>query len=362
MLSLVGDETGCSLWRTYLPSAELQRLGYVAEWIMLDRTPDAFPLVAAGVFEAVILPRLSWRGEHQASARRWIESLHSAGLAVIYEVDDDVFTPQIAARQQATTEAHKSLEQLKQERLDRISALRLCDGVTVSNEHLARVVQQYTDAPVLVVPNAIDTRWWRRVLRGVRRVVPPLTIGWAGGARYPEDFLSVAEAWHNIAARYPEVTFVVQGFLSDVLVNAVPANRVRRLPWLAIAEYPRAALNVDIGCASVADIPFNRCKTPIKLWEYTMGGAVSVVSPTLYGPVVTDGEDALVAETAAEWESQLTRLIEDAQLRRRLWRAQRRRVAQEHSLEKNVLQWPAAWSQIIQHTRSRPRLYQLLAG
>jgi glycosyltransferase involved in cell wall biosynthesis len=359
VLALCGEESGCSLWRTYLPFAELHRRGHVAEWAPLDKSPEVFPLVAAGVFEAVILPRLAWSVEHQAEARGWIRSLHRAGLAVIYEVDDDVFTPQIAARQKATTETHKELEQLKQERLDRISAMRLCDGVTVSNDNLARVVKQYTDAPVMVVPNAIDTRWWRRVLHGVKRIVPPLTIGWAGGARYEQDLEPIAEAWRTIAQRYPAVTFVVQGFLPDVLVEAVPYDRVRRLPWLPLEEYPRALLNVDIGCANVADIQFNRCKTPIKLWEYTMAGAVSVVSEALYGAVGTDGEDCLIAETASEWEAALVRLIESSELRRRLWRQQRRRVAEQHSLEKNVHKWLEAWSQIIQHAR-RPRL--LLAG
>jgi glycosyltransferase involved in cell wall biosynthesis len=191
----------------------------------------------------------------------------------------------------------------------------------------------------------------------VRRGIPPLTIGWAGGARYAEDFLSLAEAWHNIALRFSHVQFVVQGYLPDVLIEAVPPDRVRRLPWLPLEEYPRALLNIDIGCASVADKHFNACKTPIKLWEYTLAGAVSVVSPTLYGPLSTDGEDCLVADTAAEWEHALATLIEDAQLRRRLWRAQRRRVAEQHSLERHVGQWPKAWQQIVEHYRARrPRL------
>lgn len=353
VLALVGDENGCSLWRTFLPFAELCRLGHVAEWARKDDADKVLPWVAAGAFEAVILPRLSWR--EQAVARRWVQSLHRAGLTVIYEVDDDVFSPQIAARQHATTEPDKTLETLEQDRRDRISALRLCDGVTVSNPALARVVRQYVDTPVCVVPNSIDVRWWRRVLRGVRRLVPPLTIGWAGGARYQEDLAPLAKAWHTIAGRYPDINFVVQGFMAETLIEAVPEGRCRRLPWLPLEEYPRALLNIDIGCASVADNHFNRCKTPIKLWEYTMAGAVSVVSPTLYGEVATDGEDCLVAETAAEWTAALVRLVEDAQLRRRLWRAQRRRVAESFSLERNVLEWPKAWGEIIQQAR-RPRL------
>jgi len=149
------------------------------------------------------------------------------------------------------------------------------------------------------------------------------------------------------------VRFVVQGFLPEVLVDAVPAERLEQIPWLSLAEYPRAMRNVDIACCSVANNHFNRCKTPIKLWEFTLAGAVSVVSPTLYGPVITPGEDALMAETAAEWQSALLRLVDDGTLRRQLWRAQRRRVAREHTLSTNYQRWPLAWQLILDQFRSR---------
>jgi glycosyltransferase involved in cell wall biosynthesis len=361
VLALVGDENGPAMWRTWQPMKLLQEQGHVTEWDYLDRASEVFPLVARGVFEAVILPRLSWSSENYAISRNWIDSLHRAGVCTIYEVDDDIFSPQIAARQHATTERDKSLEQLEAERRDRIVALRLCDGVTVSSERLARVVRQYVDVdvPVCVVPNSIDIRWWRSTVRGVRRSIPPLTIGWAGGNRYSEDFSELAQAWGAIARRYPDVRFVVQGYQGKVLEEHVPAERFQALPWLPLDKYPQALLNIDIGCANVVDNHFNRCKTPIKLWEYTLSGAVSVVSPALYGPVTTDGEDGLVAETAAEWESALARLIEDAALRKRLWRAQRRRVAEHHALAKNALRWLEAWSTCIQAYRqkaARPKL------
>jgi glycosyltransferase involved in cell wall biosynthesis len=220
----------------------------------------------------------------------------------------------------------------------------------------------YTDAPVEVVPNMVDTRWFHQTLHGCRRAIPPLTIGWAGGARYPEDLEPVAEAWHTLAKRYPELTFVVQGHMAEVLTRAVPADRCRRLPWLRIDEYPRALLNFDIGCAAVAPKLFNTAKTPIKVWEYAMAGVPSVASPTLYGQVVTDGEDGLLAETAAEWEAQLARLVEDGELRKKLWRNQRRRLAAEHSLANHWQKWPIAWASILHQFRASQRPSLLATG
>lgn len=360
-LALVGGESGCSVWRVWQPFAELQRRGYIAEWCYLDDVDKVFPQLALGVYDCVVLPRLFWYRATGGAGRRWIDKLHAAGVAVVYEVDDDLFSPQIVARQQATTEPDKALEQLESERRDRIAAARLCDGVTTSNPLLARLIRQYVDSPVCVVPNSLDVRWWRSAVHDVRRLVPPLTVGWSGGARYQSDLVPVAEAWHNLAKRYPDVTFVVQGYQADLLSSSVPEDRLRRLPWAWVeprgdgiaSDYPIAMRNIDIGCASVADTHFNRCKTPIKVWEYCMAGAVSVASPTLYGEVTTDGVDALVAETAAEWETAIARLIESAQLRRHLWRNMRRRIREQYALERNIAHWLLAWETIRDTYRIR---------
>jgi len=362
VLSFIGQETGCTYWRCFAPFTELQRRGHFAVFKSKD-DPEClrpeWPYLLASRFDAVIMPRMSWAD--YAVGQNYIDQMHKAGITVIYECDDDAWSPGIVMRQFSTheTERAKGLAALEQERLDRIECMRQCDGVTVTTQRLKTIAGQFTDAPIEVVPNAIDTRWFRRVLRGCSRVVPPLTIGWAGGSRYPEDLEPVSEAWGRIARRYREVTFVAQGHVSPVIAAAVPSDRLRTLPWLPIAEYPRALLNIDIGCAAVAPKLFNTAKTPIKLWEYTMAGAVSVVSPTLYGAFVTDGVDGLVAETANEWEHQLARLIEHRDLRRRLWHAQRRRVTL-HSLEANWWRWPQAWQRIINQFRARPRL--ALAG
>lgn len=354
VLALVGDDTGPTLWRVWSPFAELQRRGVFAHWKHRDDPELLDPVFLARAtvsFDAFILPRMSW--SNRLANQHWLGTIHRAGMAVILEVDDDLFSPGVVDRMYNVFERERDRgrDQLERDRQMRLWLLDQVDGITVSSRRLVQVVEQYTRTPVHVVPNAIDVRWFRETLRGVSRVVSPLTIGWAGGARYAEDLAPVAEAWSRIAARFPEVTFVVQGHMAEILIDAVPADRVRRLAWLPLEQYPRALLNIDIAVCSVAPRPFNVSKTPIKLWEFTLAGAPCVVSPTLYGPYVTDGEDALVAETADEWETALARLVSDATLRRRLQRSQRRRVVSQHSLEMNWWRWPAAWAQILETSR-----------
>ncbi len=133
------------------------------------------------------------------------------------------------------------------------------------------------------------------------------------------------------------------------------------LPWLPVEEYPRALLNIDIGCCSVAPLLFNTAKSCIKWYEMTLAGAACVVSPTLYGREVTDGDNALVAETAEQWVAQLSRLIEDAEFRRTIQRNARRTVMTEHSLEQNWWRWPSAWATMLDQFRAKQSRRLVLA-
>jgi glycosyltransferase involved in cell wall biosynthesis len=356
--------TGCDTWRIWQPFAELQRQEYGrvrglhqfgAEWMWKDdQTLDSIlHLAVSAAYDAVLFPRLSWPDSRDGE--RFIAALHRAGKAAIMEVDDDLYSPSINWRLQRTVLPDESPDALERKRLDRLAALRLCDGVTVSSRRLATVVRTLTDAPVVVVPNAIDTRWWRAVVRRAPRIVPGLTIGWAGGARPDDDLEPVFWAWGQIAQTHPDVTFVIAGHQPEAVAQYVPAYRIRRLPWLAPAEYPMLYAQIDIGCAAVTDHPFNHCKTSIKIWEYCLGGAVAVGTPTLYGQAIDNGVDGLLAETPDEWLSALKRLVESKALRRSLRAAQLHRIRANHDLARECWRWPAAWSQIVSDFRERRR-------
>ena len=365
-LAIIGDETACSLWRVWQPFAELERRGFVADWCNKDDSDKVLPLVAAGRYNVVITPRIVWPMPDVGD--KWVNAVHRSGMAWLYESDDDCFSSAIVDRQYRTfqTERDKGRAQLEWERQERIRLLQSCDGIIVASRRLATVASSFVggDVPVYVVPNAIDARWFRETLRGCSRIPElqgKLTIGWAGGMRDEVDLKIVADAWAILAERYPKVMFVVQGFIPDLLKDAVPQHRRMTLPWLPIPEYPRGLLNFDIGCCAVASTLFSSAKTPIKWFEMTLAGAACVVSPTLYGTVVTDGVDGLIAKTTEDWVAQLSRLIESADLRGQIQREARRTVMTHHSLENNWWRWPEAWADAAERFRAKRERQLVLA-
>lgn len=360
-LFLTGDESSCCLWRVWSPCAELQRRGYRAEWAHKDDALKVLPLVAGGAFDAIITPRIVWPSEGVGD--NWIRTIHKAGLAWIYEIDDDVYSPRIVNRQMRLfdSERAKGETQLEWERQERIRLLAQCDGVTVSTERLATIVRRFAPdhIPVRVTPNAIDAKWFRETLKGCSRIPElrgHLTIGWAGGTREDVDVIPLAAAWSVLANKYPDVRFVVQGHIPQILADSVPKDQRVTLPWLPLEEYPRAMLNIDIGCCVVAPMVFNTSKSAIKWYEFTLAGAACVVSSTVYGREVTDGVNALVADSAEQLVDALSRLIEDQAYRRRIRRNARRAVMAEHSLQTQWWRWISGWTEILENFNSRPRI------
>lgn len=355
-LTLVGEQDGCALWRCLLPISELQRQGYTGiEWGMRD---DERLANIVHKFNAVILPRLHWPPDERRKADLWFRALHRAGLAVIYEVDDDLFSDDFARR---LVQLHgKTPADAEMRRQCILHAVNSCDGLTVSGQRLATMAREYTDKPIKVVPNFIDLRWFKQIQKGSQRQVQGLTIGWAGGNRPGSDVEMMAIAWGRIAAKYKHVTFVIQGHHSQVFYDNVPNERIAMLDWMPIDSYPAGMLNIDIGCCPLSDTKFNRAKTYIKAMEYAASGAAVVASPTVYGQLIEHGVDGYIANTVDEWESYLSELVEDYTRRHELSKALLAKVRKNHSLEANAWRWVEAWTALVDEYRGRPKPHILL--
>jgi glycosyltransferase involved in cell wall biosynthesis len=350
MLALVGDMTGPSLWRVLQPFTALENLGYPCGW---DETRNRLVSAVAPGFDGYLLPRLSWPdGPPRRQAERWFRAARAAGKLTVYDLDDDLLSMSTIARRLAL-EPERTLAELEADRAAIVWAVGQVDGVTVSTPRLAEVVRRFTDAPVLVVPNAIGVRWFRSVLRATRRQIPPLTIGWSGGQRPDADLAPMAEAWRLVAARFRDVRFVVSGSAMAVLCSAVPVDRLHLRPWVPIERYPASFVDVDISCCAVEPSPFNAAKSPIKAMESAIAGCAVVASPFVYGELVEHGRSGYLAETAGDWYAALAELASRPSHRAMLARRLERRVERDCSLTENLWRWPQAWAAIAADARAR---------
>lgn len=341
-------------WRLERPYARLRERGVTADicWLGDDEMPTVSPAGRVVVIQRTsFITTNAWTGMIDTTpeqVRTWTDRLRDAGaLAVVAEMDDDT----LSDAYMDWLDASGGLDLVRRERLltEREAwryAVAACDGVTVSTDTLAERVRAWTDAAIIVLPNAIDAEWFTERLAPRPEWAEHLTIGWAGGRRPEADLAPMAEAWGRIAARYPHVRFVVAGWIPDCVYEQIEdIDRIIRVPWQALEDYP-AAMQVDIGCCPLADTPFNRAKSPIKAWEYALAGAAVIASPTVYRPYVQPCIDGEIAETADDWYRALHILIESADWRRKLNGTLRRRTERQDSLAGNLGAWVEAYARI----------------
>lgn len=344
VLHLLAGHDVSAWWRVTRPVHHLAAAGYPCAWARWDEVDRS---TLGKDWDAVVLPRIYWADrEYGANAA---SELKAQGLTVLYEVDDDWYSPGVSERLVEVHPEFGTLPEQEQARDDRRYALSLMDGVIVSTDPLAEVCRRLTDKPVVTVRSAIDAEWWADKLRDHERLVPGLTVGWVGGARKEEDLDQVAVAWGRIAERYPDVQFVVSGVRPGGVARFVPPERVWPIPWQDLDAHPRSVANIDIACASVADNAWNACKSSIKPWEATLSGAAVVASPLLYLDCVAGR--GLIAQSANQWTRALSTMIEQPDFRAQSVREMRLHVDLNHTLATQAQTWPAAWAALVEASR-----------
>lgn len=359
VLVLVGKIGPCEMWRSLQPITELQRQGYpLIDWGMRD---DGRLANIAHHYDAIVLQRLSWPSNQIENENHYFNIMHRAGLAVIYEADDDLFTDKFVERNSFVWGF--SEEQSREQRDGMVRAMQKSDGVTVSTQRVATIVRNYTDAPVKVVGNYIDLRWWKTVLKHAKRdprLVDKITIGWAGGNRPDSDVEPMVKAWGRIAEKYPKARFVIQGHTSDIFFDSVPNDRIFVTPWMNIDQYPSGYVNFDIGCCPLENTHFNNAKSAIKAMEYAACGAAVVASPTVYKGIINHGVDGFIADSVDEWEKYLSMLVEDYTLRHDIAKKLLAKVKKHYTLDTNAWRWVDAWSEIVSNFREKSRQPHIL--
>ena len=336
VLAALAERNACALYRTWMPLAALAAHGWDARWIPQDE-------LGVGHLEGadlLVLPRL---GAPLDATLRLAEDARRAGCALVYECDDDLWRiPRENPDAARNAGGESGLDDL----------LRVCAAATTTTQTLAARIREEAgwDLPVHVLPNAVDARIWRDA--GAGRTDRRLTVGVQGGDSHARDWAPLAEAWRVVAGKHPEVRLLCAGFVPPGF-EAVPG--LCTAPFQPIERYPALVAEIDVACCPLADTPFNACKSPIKWFESALAGAACVVSETVYGPAVreTGPGTALVVPKERDrdpgaWAEALLRLVEDAELRRRLQRKGRAAVLRRWEISHRWRDWARAYRAIAE--------------
>ncbi len=325
VIAIATQPSAGAAYRAELPMRALGDAGHRAVFAVWDQRgglPEIEDLLEADVVHM-------WR-LFRGPARRLARTLRDAGVAVVFDNDDDM------TRVPKGSPAYREMKAARDQVAAELSAmLKLTDLVTTTGSELAGRLRRL-GGDTRVVENYLETGFVRERRAGGDGV----TIGWIAGAEHRGDLreLRLRRTLETLLREQPHVSFVSVG-----LDLGVQSDRYRHVEHVPFPQLPDTIARFDLAIAPLADVSFNRVRSNIKVKEYAAGGVPWLASPI--GPYRGLGEEQggrLVPDYG--WAEQLSALVTDHAARRAL--ADRAGAwGRTQTVVDNVHEWEAVFAE-----------------
>jgi len=330
---LARPESGNGFYRGLGPMRALAERGHRVRQLPVERN-EVKPVGSLAGVDVLHIHRFCdervWRIARQAKAE---------GAAVVWDQDDfQAATPRGVAydRDWNGYAGDRRLTEMR----------RLWRHVDLSTTPSAQLAEQMArdgaPSPV-VIPNYLPDE----LLGPDRQPHDGVTIGWTAGLEHAADVerMPIVPVLQRLLDERDDVNVVSLG-----LRLGLRSERYVHSAYVPLQLLTRQLAIFDIGIAPISDIPFNRCRSDVKLKEYSAARVPWLASPI--GPYASLGErqgGRLVAND--RWHEELVRLIERPKDRQRLAKRASKWVAQQ-TLGRRVAEWEDAFEAAIERSRA----------
>jgi glycosyltransferase involved in cell wall biosynthesis len=243
------------------------------------------------------------------ATRLIVSELCRSGRAVNWDNDDDYRT---------VPEGHPRYRDLKGLAGQRIfqrqmRVAKIAGSITTPSPFLAESYRQASGARVEVIENYLSPE-----IRRPRRRHGGLVIGWVAGTEHRTDVarIGIRRALERVLAENDDVRVECIG------VDLGLPVRYRHDRHVDFPELPKRIGGFDIGIAPLADVPFNRARSSIKVKEYAASGVPWLASPVGPYATLTEAEGGRLVQDEG-WYEALTQLVRHRRDRRALGRQAR---------------------------------------
>jgi glycosyltransferase involved in cell wall biosynthesis len=262
----------------------------------------------------------------------YFERKMAARRPLIFDFDDAIW-------QQVVSAGNKKLGFLKNANKTQ-DIMAAATEIWAGNDYLADFARQYNNN-VRIVPTTVDTNEYNNI-RPFEAEKEKICIGWSGSFSTVEHFQHALPALEIIQKKYGEkVTFKLIGdanYKNETI-------KLQGIPWTRATEIAELS-SIDIGIMPLPDDQWTQGKCGLKALVYMSMQIPTVLSPVgVNRQIVTDEVDGLWASSTEEWVSQLSRLIENSDLRQNLTQKARQTVINRYS----VAAWQSQYLQYFQN-------------
>ncbi len=199
------------------------------------------------------------------------------------------------------------------------------EEIQCGNAYLATYAKQF-NSKVTIIPTTIDTIKKHNQLIDFERET--ITIGWTGSHSTMHYLDFIVPIIKELEKKYV-IDFLV---ISDRNPN-YELNSLVYCPWNKESEIDDLA-KIDIGIMPLKNNQWAEGKCAFKGLQYMSLGISTVMSPVgMNNQLIQHGENGFLADTKQEWILNLTKLIEDKQLRKKIGLAGHQTIQNHYSVE-----------------------------
>lgn len=214
------------------------------------------------------------------------------------------------------------------------SLLRNAAGVIAGSQFLTDYAQAY-NKNVIRIPSVMDLQRFKMEMP-TNTNKSQVVVGWIGSPSTSKELLLVEDALKYVSEKYL-VKFLIIGS-SGLNLNL---SNVEYRPWREDREIENI-FEMDIGIMPLEDDQWNKGKCAFKIVQYMAAGKAVLASSVGENSIVIQNDvNGLLADSNDQWKSQLERLVQDFELRKRLGTSARQKVEDQHSLKLNAQRYVA---------------------
>lgn len=231
--------------------------------------------------------------------------------------------------------------------------LEEADLITTTTLYLKEAQAQISGKTdnIKVLPNSIDLHQWKSL--DIREKLPKgFRFGWSVSNSHGEDWIFIKPVLQKFLEKHQDATFVCLGDTNMDILPSFPKGQVEWYPFSDLWEGHYALrmplLGLDCAIAPLADIEFNKCKSPLKFEEYTAFGWPVIAQKMLpYSECMISGHNGLLADTHESWLTALEAMYQNKDLRSKCHFNAMFTVKEMFDLDKIAHEWAKAFKDVI---------------
>lgn len=225
------------------------------------------------------------------------------------------------------------------------------DSYIVSTPFLEKYYENYS--PTYLCPNSLDLRKRQFGPRKGHDESKEFRLGFSASGGHMEGLWLLEPVLDYLMPKHKNLVFYYYKGLFDIFKDKPYKNRIKKLPWAKLEDYPKFLhkMDFDVALAPLKDRLFNRGKSNLRLLEYWSSGKYPVIASPIghYTETIKDGKNGLLAYETSDWIQNIELLMENKSLRKKLGEEGYKTVEKDFNLEKNAKLWVTAIRQSIKN-------------